>query len=47
MGLCQKVMTHKLCQNAKFENRDTVIQVIILHVLLKKSSQVFFRFEEN
>ena len=34
MGLFQKVMTHKLCQNAKFENGGTTIQVSILHVLL-------------
>ena len=34
MGLFQKVMTHKLCQNANFENGDTTIQVSILHVLL-------------
>ena len=34
MGLFQKVMTHKLCQNANFENGGTTIQVSILHVLL-------------
>ena len=34
MGLFQKVMTHKLCQNANFENGGTSIQVNILHVLL-------------
>ena len=34
MGLFQKVMTHKLCQNAKFENGGTTFQVSILHVLL-------------
>ena len=34
MGLFQKVMTHKLCQNANFENGDTTNQVSILHVLL-------------
>ena len=34
MGLLQNVMTHKLCQNANFENRGTTIQVSILHVLL-------------
>ena len=33
MGLFQKVMTHKLCQNANFENGGTTIQVSILHVL--------------
>ena len=27
-------MTHKLCQNANFENGGTTIQVSILHVLL-------------
>ena len=34
MGYFQKVMTHKLCQNANFENGATTIQVSILHVLL-------------
>ena len=34
MGLFQKVTTHKLCQNANFENRGTTIQVCILQVLL-------------
>ena len=35
MGLFKKkVMTHKLCQNANFENGGTTIQVSILHVLL-------------
>ena len=34
MGLFQKVMTNKLCQNANFENGGTTIQVSILHVLL-------------
>ena len=34
MGLFQKVMTHKLCQNANFENGSTTIQVSILHELL-------------
>ena len=34
MGLFQNVMTHKLCQNANFENRGITIQVSILHVLL-------------
>ena len=33
MGLFQKVMTRKLCQNANFENGGTTIQVNILHVL--------------
>ena len=33
-GLFQKVMTHKLCQNANFENGGTTIQNSILHVLL-------------
>ena len=33
MGLFQKVMTHKLCQNANFENGGTTIQASILHVL--------------
>ena len=27
-------MTHKLCQNANFENGGTTIQIGILHVLL-------------
>ena len=27
-------MTHKLCQNANFENGGTTIQIVILHVLL-------------
>ena len=34
MGLFQKVMTHKLCQNANFENGGTTIQISILHELL-------------
>ena len=34
MKLFEKVMTHKLCQNANFENGCTTIQVSILHVLL-------------
>ena len=34
MELFQKAMTHKLCQNANFENGGTTIQVSILHVLL-------------
>ena len=33
-GYLKKVMTHKLCQNANFENGGTTIQVNILHVLL-------------
>ena len=33
MGLFQKVMTRKLCQNENFENGGTTIQVNILHVL--------------
>ena len=27
-------MTHKMCQNANFENGGTTIQIGILHVLL-------------
>ena len=27
-------MTHKLCQNANFENGGTTIQIGIMHVLL-------------
>ena len=34
MGLFQKVMTHKLCQNANFENGGVTIQIGILHLLL-------------
>ena len=34
MGIFQKVMTHKLYQNANFENGGTTIQVSILHALL-------------
>ena len=34
MGLFQIVMTHKLCQNVKFENGEITIQIGILHVLL-------------
>ena len=34
MGLFQKVMTCKLCQNANYENGGTTIQIGILHVLL-------------
>ena len=30
-----EVMTHKLCQNANFENGGTTIQIGILYVLLK------------
>ena len=33
-GLFQKVMTHKLCQNANIENGGTTIQIGTLHVLL-------------
>ena len=32
--LFQKVRTHKLCQNANFENGGTTIQIGILHVLI-------------
>ena len=31
MGLFQKVTTHKLCQNANFENGGATFQVSILH----------------
>ena len=34
MGLFQKVITHKFCQNVNFENGGTTIQVNILPVLL-------------
>ena len=34
MDLFQKVMTHKLCQNANFENGGITIQIGILHELL-------------
>ena len=36
MGLhaFQKVMTHKLCQKANFENGGTNIEIGIMHVLL-------------
>ena len=30
-GLFQKVMNHKLCQNANFENGGTTVQIGILH----------------
>ena len=45
MGLFQKVMTHKLCQNANFENGGTTIQVTcsILHVLLNILSKSSLR----
>ena len=33
MGLFQKVMTHKLFQNANFKNGGTTIQVSVLYVL--------------
>ena len=33
-GLFQKVVTHKLCRNANFENLGTTIQICILRVLL-------------
>ena len=32
--LFQKVMIHKLCQNASFENGGTTIQSSVLYVLL-------------
>ena len=34
LGLFKKVTTHKLCQNANFENGSVTIQICILHVLL-------------
>ena len=34
MGLFQKVMTRKLCQNENFENGGIIIQIGILQVLL-------------
>ena len=34
LGYFKKSMTHKLCQNANFENGGTTIQVSILHILL-------------
>ena len=37
-GLFQKVVTHKLCQNANFENGGTTIQIGIPHVLLNSFS---------
>ena len=40
-GLFQKVMTHKLCQNAHYENGGTTIQVSILHVLLNIFVNIF------
>ena len=33
-GLFQKVVTHKLCQNANFENWGNTFQTGILHVML-------------
>ena len=33
-GYFQKVMTHKLWQNAIYENEGTAIQIGILHALL-------------
>ena len=33
-GVFQKVMAHKLCQNANFDNGSTTIQIRVLHVLL-------------
>ena len=33
-GYLKKVMTHKLCQNADFENGGTPIQIGILRALL-------------
>ena len=38
MGVFQKVMTHKLCQNVNLENGATTLQVSILHVLLNTLS---------
>ena len=35
MGLFQKVISQKLCQNANFENGATTIQVSTLRVLFK------------
>ena len=43
MGLFQKVMTHKLCQNANFENWGTTIQVSILHVLLNFCQYLYYQ----
>ena len=40
MGLFQKVMTHKLCQNANFENGGITVHIGILHVLLNIMSIV-------
>ena len=34
MGLFQKLMTHKLCQNANLENGGIAIQIGILYVRL-------------
>ena len=40
MGLFQKVMTYKLCQNASFKNGGTTIQMGILHVFFDFSLTV-------
>ena len=37
-GLFQKVTSHKLCQNANFENGVTAIQMGILHLPLNTLS---------
>ena len=33
MGLFQNAMTHKLCQNANFENGGTTIQIRNMHTV--------------
>ena len=37
-GYFKHVTTHKLCQNANFENGGTTIKIGILHVLINISS---------
>ena len=46
--LFQKVTTHKLCQNANFENGGTAIQIGILHVLINiLSISLLFRVHDT
>ena len=44
--LCIKVETHKLCQNATFENGG-YIQISILHVLLFFSTSLLSRVQDT
>ena len=41
-GFFQKAMTHKLCQNANFENGGTTFQIGNLHVLLNSYQYLYW-----